>query len=100
MSIYSEDGMETKILHEDANETKPLVFVVYGGLCFPSNDRGNTGWFDENHRHIRPKDPGRSLIVSAFLCECIRISDEIIRDNPVIHSYFTQFIKPGTNGEG
>ena len=79
MPIYVGDEMETRIMAEPSSNTKPLIFVVHDESCFQSNDGGKTGWFDDNHRQIRPKGSGKSLMVSAFLCEChglLRLSND------------------------
>ena len=79
MNIYVGDNMETVIPPDLPDEARLLVMVVHDESCFQSNDAGTTGWFDEDRRQIRPKGTGKSLMVSAFLCEChglLRLSDE------------------------
>lgn len=103
MPVYVGDEMETTILPELSDDVKPLIFVVHDESCFQSNDGGKTGWFDENRRQIRPKGSGKSLMVSAFLCEChglLRLSDEQKRAFPDTDSDSTQIIRPGANSEG
>ena len=85
MPIYTGDTMETRIMPEIEENEKPLVFVVHDESCFQSNDSGKTGWFDEDRRPIRPKSNGKSLMVSAFLCEChglLRVSDDQRQQHP------------------
>ena len=48
----------------------PIVLVTHDESCFSSHDGRNFVWFDENNHPIRPKGDGRSIMVSAFLCEC------------------------------
>lgn len=103
MPIYTGDTMETRIVPELANDTKPLILVVHDESCFQSNDSGKTGWFDEDHRLIRPKGSGKSLMVSAFLCEChglLRLSEDQMDHHPVEMHDSTQIIRPGSNNEG
>lgn len=102
MPQYEGDNMEMKMppLPEGA---RPLVMVVHDESCFQSNDGRKTCWLDENHRQIRPKGPGKSLMVSAFLCEChglLRLSP----DQKLLHRDLvpdsTEIIKPGSGGDG
>lgn len=103
MPVYVGDEMETRIMPELTDSIKPLIIVVHDESCFQSNDGGKTGWFDENHRHIRPKGFGKSLMVSAFLCEChglLRLSEGQKAQHPGVVSDSTEIIKPGSNSEG
>src|SRR5690348_1367771 len=61
-------------------------------------------WFnlDEHHRQIHPKSSGKSLMVSAFLCEChglLRFPDEQEIHNLDTCRDSTQTIRPGANSE-
>ena len=103
MPIYVGDEMETRIMAEPSSNTKPLIFVVHDDSCFQSNDGGKTGWFDDNHRQIRPKGSGKSLMVSAFLCEChglLRLPNDGSGQCCTVDSDCTKIIRPGSNGEG
>ena len=104
MPVYVGDEMEVRIMPELPESVRPQIMVVHDESCFQSNDGGKTGWFDENHRQIRPKGAGKSLMVSAFLCEChglLRLSDEQRAQHPEVQYYdSTEIIKPGCNSEG
>ena len=103
MAVYDGENMEIPRMPELPNGVKPLVMVVHDESCFQSNDGGKTCWFDEDHRQIRPKGPGRSLMVSAFLCEChglLRLSPEQKMLYPDMEWDSTTIIKPGSGGEG
>lgn len=103
MPIYTGDNMDVTIWLEQTDGSRPLILVVHDESCFQSNDGGKTGWFDENHRQIRPKGSGKSLMVSAFLCEChglFRLSDEQTSHHREVCVDSTQIIRPGTNSEG
>jgi hypothetical protein len=103
MPIYTGDNMEVTIWPEQTDGSRSLILVVHDESCFQSNDGGKTGWFDENHRQIRPKGSGKSIMVSAFLCEChglLRLSDEQSSHHSEACGDSTQIIRPGTNSEG
>ena len=103
MNIYVGDNMETVIPPDLPDEARLLVMVVHDESCFQSNDAGTTGWFDQDCRQIRPKGTGKSLMVSAFLCEChglLRLSDELCLQFPDAPVDSTEIIRPGCNGDG
>lgn len=87
MPTYEGDVMQIQIMPELSSNLRKLIMVIHDESCFQSNDGGKTCWFDENHRQIRPKRPGKSLMISAFLCEChglLRLSEEQMQQNPGI----------------
>lgn len=49
---------------------RSLVLVTHDESCFGSKDGRSFVWINEDKREIRPKGNGRSIMVSAFLCEC------------------------------
>lgn len=103
MPIYTGDDMELTIMPELTDDTRPLILVVHDESCFQSNDGGKTGWFDDNHRQIRPKGSGKSLMVSAFLCEChglLRLPEEQMTHDSEACRDSTHIIRPGANSEG
>jgi hypothetical protein len=63
MPQYEGNNMEMKMppLPEGV---KPLVMVGHDESCFQSNDGRKTCWLDKNHRQVRPKGPGKSLMVA------------------------------------
>jgi hypothetical protein len=82
---------------------RPLILVTHDESCFSSHDGRDFVWLDEDNHPIRPKGDGRSLMVSAFLCEChglLRLSDEQKLLHPGIPADATVIIKPGVNAEG
>ena len=103
MVQYVGEFMETKISPELEDGTRPLVLVTHDESCFGSNDGRSYCWLDENNREIRPKGNGRSIMVSAFLCEChgiLRLDDELTTLHPEVPADSTVFLKPGANSEG
>jgi len=103
MPVYVGDEMEIRMMPELPDSLKPLIMVVHDESCFQSNDGGKTGWFDENHRQIRPKGSGKSLMVSAFLFEChglLRLPEEQIAQHPGVAPDATEIIRPGANSDG
>ena len=103
MIQYVGDLMETSISPELADDEKVLILVTHDESCFGSNDGRSYCWIDENNRQIRPKGNGRSVMVSAFLCEChgiLKLSKELQALHPEVPADSTVLLKPGTNAEG
>ena len=103
MIQYVGDFMEKPISPELADGEKSLVLVTHDESCFGSNDGRTYCWIDENNREIRPKGNGRSVMVSAFLCEChgiLKLNEELQALHPEIQSDSTVLLKPGANAEG
>ena len=48
----------------------PIVLVTHDESCLSSHVDAILSGCDENNHPIRPKGDGRSIMVSAFLCEC------------------------------
>jgi hypothetical protein len=103
MIQYEGDFMETPISPSLCSGERPLVLVTHDESCFSSHDGRDFVWLDEENRPIRPKGDGRSLMVSAFLCEChglLRLNDEQKILHPDVSADATVIIKPGMNAEG
>ena len=103
MVQYVGEFMETKISPELEDGMRSLVLVTHDESCFGSNDGRSYCWLDEDNKEIRPKGNGRSIMVSAFLCEChgiLRLDDELKTNNPEVPADSTVFLKPGCNYEG
>lgn len=103
MIQYEGDFMEFPIPPSLPTGERPLVLVTHDESCFSSHDGRDFVWLDEENRPIRPKGDGRSLMVSAFLCEChglLRLNDEQKILHPDVPADATVIIKPGMNAEG
>jgi hypothetical protein len=103
MVQYVGDFMETAIQPEIQGDHRVLVLVTHDESCFGCNDGRNFCWLDENNRQIRPKGNGRSVMVSAFLCEChgiLKLNEQQQQENPDVPADSTIFLKPGANSEG
>ncbi|RKF63203.1 hypothetical protein OnM2_027075 [Erysiphe neolycopersici] len=85
-----------------ANEKK-LVLVTHDETCFSSYDGKRTIWVDQELRPLRPKGKGRSIMVSAFLCEChgpMKLSDEQKLPHINVPSEAIRLMKPVKNEYG
>lgn len=103
MVAYVGDFMETSIVPELEDGERPLILVTHDESCFGSNDGRSHCWLDENNRQIRPKGNGRSVMVSAFLCEChgiLKLDHELQAKFPNIPADSTELLIPGCNSEG
>jgi hypothetical protein len=82
---------------------RKLVLVTHDESCFSSNDGRKTIWMDEEGSILRPKGEGRSIMVSAFLCEChglLELPPQLSTLHPDIPRESFVVIKPGKNGDG
>ncbi|RKF60350.1 hypothetical protein OnM2_051066 [Erysiphe neolycopersici] len=82
---------------------KKLVLVTHDESCFSSYDGKHTIWVDQDHKPLRPKGEGRSIMVSAFLCEChrpMKLTDEQRLLHPNVPLEAVRIIKPGKNEDG
>ena len=103
MDIFAGDDMNTKIDQELDESERKLILVTHDESCFSSNDGRKTIWMDEERNILRPKGEGRSIMVSAFLCEChglLELSEEQAHMNPDIPKESFVIIKPGKNADG
>ena len=88
MIQYVGDFMETSILPELENGERTLILVTHDESCFDSNEGRSYCWLDENNRQIRPKGNGRSVMVSAFLCEChglLKLDEQLQKNTLISH---------------
>ena len=98
MYQYIGDDCETAIRPELDETVKPLIFVVHDESCFSAHDGNNKMWTENGKTILRPKGPGRSVMVSEFLCEChgrIRLNDQQKRLYPDVPPEATVVITPG-----
>lgn len=103
MIQYVGNLMETSISPELSEGEKVLILVTHDESCFGSNDGRSFCWIDDNNREIRPKGNGRSVMVSAFLCEChgiLKLPEDIQALHPELPADSTVLLKPGANAEG
>lgn len=100
---YVGDFMETAIQPELQDGERTLILVTHDESCFGCNDGRSYCWLDEDNRQIRPKGNGRSVMVSAFLCEChglLKLNEDLQRQFPDVEKDSTVYLKPGVNSEG
>lgn len=103
MIQYEGEFMEKVIAPPLAPTERPLVLVTHDESSFSSHDGRDIVWLDDDNHPIRPKGDGRSIMVSAFLCEChglLRLSEEQQSSHPGVPTDATVTIKPGANAEG
>ena len=103
MIIFCGDFMEKKISPDLEEGSKPLILVTHDESCFSANDGRNFCWLDDDNRQIRPKGNGRTIMVSAFLCEChglLKLPSELQQKFPDVPHDSTVIIKPGINNDG
>ena len=103
MIVYSGEFMEQAIRPELEEESKALILVTHDESCFSANDGRSFCWLDDENRQIRPKGNGRTIMVSAFLCEChglLKLPEDLHHQYPDVAPDSTVIIKPGVNNEG
>jgi hypothetical protein len=103
MIRYEGEFMEKVMISALTQDERHLVLVTHDESCFSSHDGRDFVWLDEDNNRIRPKGDGRSIMVSAFLCEChgiLRLSEEQQLQNPDVPKNATVTINPGANAEG
>jgi hypothetical protein len=103
MIIYDGEFMQNIHLPTLGQGERPLILITHDESCFSSNDGQNFIWLDENNKPIRPKGSGRSIMVSAFLCEChvvLKLDENSKNLFPDIPVDSTVIIKPGENHDG
>ena len=47
-----------------------LIPVMHDECCFAANDTRRSVWAEEGHDPIKKKGDGKTVMVSAFVCEC------------------------------
>ena len=103
MATFVDENLEIVIEPELNDGERKLVLVTHDESCFSSNDGRKTVWMDQDHNILRPKGEGRSLMVSAFLCEChglLQLPTELADQNPDLPKEALVIIKPGKNCDG
>jgi hypothetical protein len=103
MPNYVGDNMETVILPDLSATERNLILVTHDESCFSSYDGRTTIWMDQDRKVLRPKGDGRSIMVSAFLCEChglLQLPPELAKEHPNVPSEAFVIIQPGKNNDG
>ena len=103
MDIYAGDEMEICIQPELSSGERKVVLVTQDECIFQAHDGSKRIWQEETRREIRPKGPGASIMVSAFLCQChgmLRLPNETAEIYPDLESDSTVIMYPGTNKDG
>jgi hypothetical protein len=103
MAQFTGDDMNVVIEPDLSGPDRKLVLVTHDESCFSSNDGRKTIWMDEEGSILRPKGEGRSIMVSAFLCEChglLELPPQLSTLHPDIPRESFVVINPGKNGDG
>ena len=102
MPQYVSDEMETVMEPELYGDKKRLILVTNYESCSSYNDGQKKIWMYKDRNVFRRKGDGRSIMVSAFLCECqglFQLTPEIAQKHPDIPNGSYVVIKPGKNGD-
>ena len=102
MVKYVGDDSEVALGSELEDGERPLVLVVQDESCFASYEGQKMAWMLKDKNILKPKDAGRSLMVSECLCEFygrLRLTDEQKTLFPDVPSEATMIIKPGNGGD-
>lgn len=103
MEIYVGDEMETCIQPELSPDECKVVLVTQDECIFQAHDGSRRIWQEKTLKELRPKGPGASIMVSAFLCQChglLRLPKETAELHPEIPADSTIIMHPGTNKDG
>lgn len=103
METYVGDEMETCIQPELSNGDRKIVLVTQDESIFQAHDGCRKIWQEGSRKDIRPKGPGASIMVSAFLCQChglLRLPSDIAERYPGVPSDSTVIMYPGANRDG
>ena len=103
MEMFVGDEMETCIQPELASNVSKVVLVTQDECIFQAHDGRRVIWQEKTRKEIRPKGPGASIMVSAFLCQChglLRLSKEQSSLHPEVESDSTVIMYPGANKDG
>lgn len=91
-------------LRPELEEGEPLlIMLVQDESCFASNEGQQNAWILKDKNILKPKGPGRSLMVSEFLCEChgrLKLNSEQQALYPEIEKEATVKLRPGKGGDG
>jgi hypothetical protein len=93
------DGHEmNEIPPELPANTMKHILIVHDESIFSANDGVTTLWTHHDDHIIMKKGNGRSVMVSAFLCEC---HGQLFYTNDAgVKSFATEIIHPGKNADG
>lgn len=103
METFVGDEMETCIQPELALGESKVVLVTQDECIFQAHDGNRKIWQEKTRKEIRPKGPGASIMVSAFLCQChglLRLPQQQSRISPEVESDSTVIMYPGANRDG
>ena len=103
MEIFVGDEMETCIQPELALGERKVVLVTQDECIFQAHDGSKRTWQENSRKELRPKGPGASIMVSAFLCQChglLRLSESAVGESPSLPSDSTVIMYPGVNRDG
>ena len=101
--MFVRDEMETCIQPELASSVSKVVLISQDECIFQAHDGRRVIWQEKTRKEIRPKGPGASIMVSAFLCQChglLRLSKEQCSLYPEVESDSTVILYPGANKDG
>lgn len=102
--VPSYHGADMNVIARPKNPgAKQLIMVVYDESSFQSHDGKHHIWADGHHRPIHAKSPEKSLMVSAFSCDChslLRFDADQQAQHPEFPAYSTETIKSGRNHDG
>ena len=103
MNVYVGDNMETCIQPELNPGEQKIVLVTQDECIFQAHDGSRRIWQEQSRKEIRPKGPGASIMVSAFLCQChglLRLPDDVAVLHPEVEADSTVIMHPGSNKDG
>ena len=103
METFVGDEMETCIQPELDSGKNKVVLVTQDECIFQAHDGARRIWQEKTRKELRPKGPGASMMVSAFLCQChglLRLPEELTELHPEIPTDSTVIMHPGANKDG
>ena len=87
MKEFDGDMLDIVLEPQLKAEEKELVQITHDECYFYANDGQQKIWINKDEDILRSKYIGRSIMVSAFLCQChglLQLSDEQLQANPHI----------------
>ena len=103
MEVYVGDELEICIQPELSFGEKKVVLVTQDECTFQAHDGVRRIWQEETRKDLRPKGPGASIMVSAFLCQChglMRIRSDCPEHPEGTPPDSTVIMHPGNNKDG
>jgi hypothetical protein len=103
METFVGDEMETCIQPELLPGETKVVLVTQDECIFQAHDGSRRIWQENTRKEIRPKGPGASIMVSAFLCQChglLRLPPASAQLHPDCPTDSTVIMYPGANKDG